>query len=540
MVRRSVAEAAAAMAGELLPVGDTGAAAGVIDAGAVLFDGAAIDSRRVRGGELFFALPGERTDGHRFVGGALAAGAAAAVVARAVETPEVPRPILVRVADTYAALHDLTRAVRREVPERLVAITGSAGKTTTKELLAAMLGRRFRVAKSPGNLNNLYGFPVALLGIPDDTEWMVAEMGMSTPGELAAISRLGRPDVAVFTNVRPVHLEFFTDLAAIAAAKEELLAGLGGGRSGEEGGTDAVVPASRLLVRAASDRAQVAGRPEQPLPAGGLVVVNADDPHVAGIGLRFLAREADRGGDGRVIWYGHASEDGLSRSGVQLGVAASRVEPAPAGEVGSRFVLTAAGPGGKTESQPVALPFHGFYNVDNCLAAAACAWALGVPLVEIAAAVAGAAPAAHRGVVHRLAGGAVVIDDAYNSNPAALLRALEGAAALGLSHAAAGRRWAVLGDMLELGPEAPRFHREAGEEAARRGFSPVAGVGELARELVAGAAASGAETIWFADAAGAAEWAAGRLAPGDVVLVKGSRGVGLEAVVARLLVEAAG
>lgn len=491
MVRRSVAEAAAAMAGAVEPGDDPAAAA-------VTFTGAAIDSRRVRGGELFFALAGARTDGHRHVAGALAAGAAAAVIGRPAEPAPPERAVLVRVADPFAALHDLTRAVRATVPERLVAITGSAGKTTTKDLLAAMLGRRFRVARSPGNLNNLYGFPVALLGIPDDTEWMVAEMGMSEPGELGRISRLGRPDVAVFTNVRPVHLEFFADLGAIAAAKEELLAGLA---------------------------------------PGGLVVANAGDPEVAAIARRFLASGGGGGAGGRVVWYGR---DGAAHhAGVPLDVAACDVAAAPAGEVGSRFVLRAG-----EQRQPVALPLHGGYNVDNCLAAAAAAWALGVPLGEIAAAAAAAAPAEHRGVVHHLAGGGRLVDDAYNSNPDALARALEGAAAL----AAGGRRWAVLGDMLELGPEAPRFHREAGAAAARLGFSPVVGVGELARELVAGAdTAAGTETAWFATAAAAAEWAAGRLAElaemaelaevgsTGVVLVKGSRGVGLETVVARLL-----
>ena len=489
MVRRSVAEAAAAMAGEIEPAGDPAAAA-------VVFAGAAIDSRAVQGGELFFALAGARTDGHRHVAGALAAGAAAAVVARPAEPPPAAPAVLVRVADTFAALHALTRAVRHRVPERLVAVTGSSGKTTTKDLLAAMLAGRFRVAKSPGNLNNLYGFPVALLGIPDDTEWMVAEMGMSEPGELARISRLGRPDVAVFTNVRPVHLEFFADLAAITAAKEELLAGL------------------------APD---------------GLVVANAGDPQVAAIARRFLARRGAAGG--RVVWYGR--EGGANHAGGPLDMTAAAVGAAPAGEVGSRFELVAGGAGGGgagRERQAVALPLHGGYNVDNCLAAAATAWALGVPLAAIAAAAGGAAPAAHRGVVHPLPGGGRLVDDAYNSNPDALARALEGAAEL----APGGRRWAVLGDMLELGADAPRYHRQAGESAARLGFTPVAGVGELARELVAGAAAGGAETAWFADAGAAAGWAIERLAPGDLVLVKGSRGVGLEAVVERLLAEEGG
>jgi UDP-N-acetylmuramoyl-tripeptide--D-alanyl-D-alanine ligase len=370
MVRRSVAEAAAAMGGRVVPAGDPEAAGRV-------FDGAAIDSRRVRGGELFFALPGERTAGHRFVAAALGAGAAAAVVERPVEAaagmpapPVTPvTPVLIEVGDSFAALHALTRAVRGRVPERLVGITGSTGKTTTKELLAAMLGRRFRVARNPGNLNNLYGFPVSLLAIPDDTEWMVAEMGMSVPGELGEISRLGRPDAAVFTNVRPVHLEFFADLAAIGRAKGELLEGLA---------------------------------------PGGLVVVNADDPEVAAIARRHEARAAAAGEPARVVRYGRRGGPG-ERGGAALDVAASEVEPAPAGETGTRFVLETAGRDGDStqravERTPVRLALHGLYNVDNCLAAAACAWALGVPPAEIAAAAAGVRPAEHRGVVHPLPG----------------------------------------------------------------------------------------------------------------------------------------
>ncbi len=445
---------------------------GTVIAGAPdgVWRGAALDSRKVAGGELFFALPGEASDGHLFVADALGRGAAAAVVHR-----EVPKPAagaLIRVPDTYAALHALTRAVRRRVPRKLAAITGSIGKTTTKDLLAAMLARRFRGAASPGNLNNLYGFPLSLLGIPDDTEWMVAEMGMSTPGELARISRLGRPDVAVFTNVRPVHLEFFGTLRAIADAKAELFEGLA---------------------------------------AEGLVVANADDPEVARI---------CRGRAQRVVWYG------LERP---VEVRAERVEDAAAGGHGSRFRLLAGG-----DAAEVELPLHGRYNVANFLAAAACAHALGMAAGEIAAAAAAARPGEMRGVVHRLEGGATVIDDSYNSNPEALARALESAAAL-----PGARRWAVLGEMLELGPEAPAFHARAGAEAARLGFSPVVGVGAAARDLVEGARAAGAEARWLEDAAAAAADAAARLEPKDVVLVKGSRGVGLEAVV-RSLVAAGG
>ena len=461
MARLSVAEAARAVGGRVT-AGDPQA----------MIDGAAIDSRAVRGGEVFFAFGGAHTDGHRFVPDALARGAAAAVIQE--DLPAPPAGALIRVEDTFAALHDLARAVRARTPERLAGITGSAGKTTTKELLATILASRFPTASSPGNLNNLYGFPLSLLNVPDGTRWMVAEMGMSMPGELHQLSLLGRPDAAIFTVVRLVHLEFFGTIQAIAEAKSEILAGLA---------------------------------PE------GFIVANADDPEVTRIARRHGAR---------VVWYGLGAEHAEVR--------ARHIAPEPEGGVGSRFTLEAG-----NRSAEVRLPLHGLYNVENCVAAAACAWALGLPLDEIAAAVSGVKPAAMRGVVHRTAAGAVVVDDSYNSNPDAATRALESAAAL-----PARRRVAVLGDMLELGPDGPRFHREVGERAARLGFSPVVGVGELSRELVAGAAGvEGTEAVWLADAAAAADWAAGEVRGGDVVLVKGSRGVGLETVVRRLVGDAA-
>lgn len=433
------------------------------------FTGAALDSRKVARGALFFALGGSHTDGHRFVPQALAAGAAAAVVRAAAEIPPLPEDaILIRVEDTTRALHALTRAVRATVPRHLVGLTGSAGKTTTKELLAAMLARRYKVAKSPGNLNNTLGFPLALLGIPDDTEWMVAEMGMSTPGELAEVSVLARPDVAILLNVRPAHLENFGSLAAIAEAKAEILAGLA-----EEG----------------------------------LLVANADDPEV----VRVAGRHR-----GRILWFGY---------GPGAEVRASAPRPLAEGRTGSTFELSA---GGATRTLELAL--HGLYNADNCLAAAATAHALGVSLDDIALAAATITPAAGRGVLSALAGGGLLIDDSYNSNPVALIKALESAAARG-----AGRRFAILGDMLELGPEAPRFHAECGAAAARLGFSPVVGVGPLAHRLVEAAGEAGAEVAWYASAEEAAGAVPSLLCPGDTVLVKGSRGVALDRVVAALL-----
>lgn len=442
-------------------------------------EGAAIDSRAVRGGELFLAFPGETTDGHRFVGDALARGAGAALVSRPVEVAEVAGAVI-ETGDTLAALHDLARHLRRRLPEKLAGITGSAGKTTTKELLAALLATRFRVFANPGNFNNHIGFPLSLMNAPEGTEWMVAEMGMSSAGELRELSLLGRPDVALFTVVRPVHLEFFDSVSAIADAKSELLAGLA---------------------------------------PGGLIVANAGDPEV----VRVVRRHLAAGAEARVVWYGVGEAE--TAPGEPAEVRALDAAPEPEGAVGSRFVLAAGG-----ERAEVRLPLHGLYNVENALAAAACAWALGLTLPEIAAALGAVRPASMRGVVHRAPQGYSLVDDSYNSNPDAVGKALAGAASL-----AGERKVAVLGAMRELGPESPRFHREAGERAAELGFSPVLAVGEEAREIAAGARALGAEAEWVASAEEAADWLAATAAQGDVVLVKGSRGVGLDRVVRRVL-----
>jgi len=479
--------------------------------GAAVWRGAALDSRRVEGGELFFALAGERTDGHRFVGDALARGAAGAVIEREVEGLPATGQGLVRVADAYEGLHALVRALRRELPEVLVGITGSVGKTTTKEATAAVLSGRFRTARNPGNLNNLYGFPLAFLSIPDDTEVMVAELGMSVPGELGRVSALARPDGVVLTNVRPAHLENFPDVSAIAEAKAEIFEGL-------------------------------------PSGASAFVVANRDDPEVVRVTERWVASRGRE--SGRVIWFGLAPAEGQGADPSRVQVRGRGVRPAPLadGRTGLTFTLEIAGIAGGggiagVETMAVELPLHGRYNVYNALAAAGVGHALGLGVEEIAQGLARVRPAAHRGAVHRLAGPGgsgepiTLVDDSYNSNPDALARALESAAELAgrEARAAGGRLVAILGDMLELGPEAPRFHRQAGRRAAELGFAPVVGVGPLAEELVAGAREAGATAVHLTDAATTAEWAAQSLRPGDLVLVKGSRGVGLDAVVERLL-----
>ncbi|MEP7011548.1 MAG: UDP-N-acetylmuramoyl-tripeptide--D-alanyl-D-alanine ligase [Acidobacteriota bacterium] len=494
----SAAEAVLAMAGRLA-AGDP----------AARFGGAAIDSRTIRGGELFFAFRGERVDGRSFVADAFARGAAGAVVESAesgagdpaARLPAGSDGFLIEVGDVGDALVELARSLRDRAPEQLAGITGSAGKTTTKELLAAMLARRFRVGRTVGNFNNRIGLPVSLLNVPDDTEWMVAEMGMSSAGELRELSLLARPDLAVFTVVRPAHLEFFDSVRAIAEAKAELLAGL------------------------ASD---------------GWVVANACDPEIVRIVRRHRDErdERDEQQGGRIIWYALGEPvDGFADGEDRLDLRALDVLADPDG-LGSRFTLEVEG-----ERRPVHLALHGAYNVENFLAAAAAAWSIGVPLEEILEVAAEMPSAKGRGEVHRLeleGGIAVLIDDSYNSNPDAVGKALAGAAGLVSSNRPNGRvgcshrRVAILGDMLELGASGPAFHREAGKQAAALGFSPVVGVGELARELVAGAAAGGAEAIHFSEANAAAEWAASHVVPGDVVLVKGSRGVHLDRVVDRM------
>lgn len=452
MASGTVAEAVEATKGRLLS-GDPAAE----------WSGAALDSRKVESGELFFALPGEHTDGHRFVADSLTRGAAAAVVERDVPTAS---GCLIRVGDSLAALHALTFHVRQRVPERLIAVTGSSGKTTTKDLLAAMLATRFRVAKNPGNLNNLYGFPISLLSIAEDAEWMVAEMGMSTPGELSQLSKLGRPDLVVYTNVRPVHLEFFADLRGVGEAKAELLEGL------SEDGT---------------------------------VIANADDPEV----VRIVGRHR-----GPIVWYGVES---------RVDYRVEELNETPEG--GLEFLLCLG-----DETYRVALPLYGRYNAENFLAAAACAHTIGVDAPGIVSVADEAKPASMRGVVHRLAGDRIVIDDSYNSNPDALSQSLGSARRIG-----GKRHWAVLGSMLELGNQSAEFHRRLGAEAVALGFSPVLAVGSEARPLAQSVAEAGGDAIWKETSAEAADVARRSIQAGDVVLVKGSRGVALDRVVDRLL-----
>lgn len=428
-----------------------------------VFTGYGIDSRRTAAGDLFFAIPAGR-DGHDFVAAAAAAGAAGAVVARPVDVPGKDFAV-VRVGDTVAALQALAAAVLAREKARVVAVTGSVGKTTTKEFAAALLSRRFRVLKSEGNYNNHLGLALSLLGLEPGHELAVLEMGMSAAGEIRALTRIAPPDVAVVTNIAPVHLQFFESLDAIALAKKEILDGAG---------------------------------------PGATAVLNADDPLVMRIAAGFA---------GRTLTFGR---------GPGADVAAEAVEP-----VGTEgFALRL-----RYGREHVEAPFS-FLNeaaAENLLAAAAVSLSFGLSFEEIRPAVVGLRPLPRRGALIEAGRGVRVYDDSYNSNPRALASALKS-----LGARPAGRKVAVLADMLELGESAAEFHRRAGETVARTGWDVLVAVGPLAGFIADGAIAAGmsaAAVQRFTDAAAAAPAVASLVRERDLVLVKGSRGMRTETVV---------
>jgi UDP-N-acetylmuramoyl-tripeptide--D-alanyl-D-alanine ligase len=425
---------------------------------AVFEGGVSVDSRTLRLGDLFIAIAGPRHDGHDYVREAVAKGARACVVEKPVEVP--PPAFAIRVPNTTRALQDLAAGVRESRPLQVVAITGSMGKTTTKEAAASAIASAKRVLKSEGNLNNFYGLPLSLLRLEDE-EVGVLEMGMSAPGEIARLTEIARPDVGVLTNVAEVHLEFFESLSAIAEAKGELFRGL---------------------------------------PVGATAVANADDPLVLEQAVRF---------SGRKLRFGIENE-------ADVRGAAIRATPD-----GLRF--TAIYQGEEVEVESV---LRGRHNVYNLLAGLAAASALDVPLGGAARALEALRPATHRGERVDLGRGFVLVDESYNSNPRALRSALSS-----LCEERAERRIAVVGDMRELGETGAELHREVGQFAARLPIDRIVGVGPLATHfldgaLEAGVPASNLRSVETAEEAGRALLE--ELQEGDVVLLKASRGVGLE------------
>ena len=431
-------------------------------------EGYSIDSRTIGAGELFFAVRGERVDGHDFVQAALANGAVAAVVAMHWLAPaELDPCTLLRVPGQSAACEDcvlsamqrLANAVRRVWGGRVIGVTGSAGKTTTKEAIAAVLGVRHRVLKSEGNLNNGFGLPLQLLKLEREHEVAVIEMGMNHAGEIAALAKIAEPNWAVVTNVAPVHLEHFADgIAGIAQAKYELV---------------------------------------EALPPDGIAILNADDPYVASFA---------RGLGDRAVMYGF---DQSAKVRVKHIV--------DAGVDGTRFAVAAG-----DERAEIALSLLGQHNVLNAAAAIAVGLESGMTLDECAAGVSRLAAADRRGEVlywH----GATIINDSYNSNPRALDAMVDA-----LLSVPAKRYVVIAGEMLELGPEAPTLHAQSGKRIAERGVGVLVGVRGHAEEMVAAAWSSGVEAIFVSSAEEAGAWMSRNLREGDAVLLKASRGVKLE------------
>ncbi len=409
---------------------------------------AVIDSRAVAQGDLFFGLPGENADGGEFAPGALGDGAWGVVClpqhARAAAREDNFGWIFSS-SDPLAALQALAREWRWELDPRVVGITGSTGKTSVKDITRTLLP--FRAHASPENYNTEIGMPLAILAAPPGTEVLVLEMAMRGVGQIAELCEIAEPDVAVITNVGPVHLELLGTLEAIAEAKAEILGGL---------------------------------RPE----GKAIVPVDAEalEPH--------LADELD------VLTFGpggdvHALDTMISGRSANVRVGT------PSGE--QQFVL----------------PFAESYNVTNTLAAIAIGVSLDADLEAMARRAADITFSRLRGEHHALRGGITLVNDCYNANPISMHAALES-----LAEMPGGRKVAILGGMAELGPDAATYHREIGSLARGLGIGPIVGVGELARDY--------APDEWAPDPSAAVEIADELLADGDVLLVKGSRSVGLE------------
>ncbi|RDB60790.1 UDP-N-acetylmuramoyl-tripeptide--D-alanyl-D-alanine ligase [Gordonibacter sp. 28C] len=465
------------------------------------------DSRDVKAGDLYVALPGERVDGHDFVGAALAAGALGALVMQPVgqEVCALARELgaaVIDVPDTAGAVSDLAREWRGHLHGRVVALTGSTGKTTTKNLVRDVLAAAGSVTATAGNQNNELGVPKTLLSAEPETEAVVVEMGMRGPGQIAELCSIVRPDWGLVVNVGESHIELLGSRENIARAKAELL---------------------------------------RELPEGsGLAFVNAADDFAG-----FMREDARL--DARrvpcVLFDG--SEDAAARrvaasaaDAVRPAVWAEQVELDEQGR--ARFVLHASGFDDATaaaphvETAPCALNLRGLHNVANACAAAAVGRASGMTLAAVADALAHAEPEAGRQEVLRARGGFTVVNDAYNANPDSMRASLNTFCALEVP----GRRVAVLGDMAELGDFAQACHAGIGELAARLPLDRLVCVGDLAFHIADAAEKAGMDAGRIVRAATISD-VLGELdtciEPGDAVLVKASHCMGLERVVEGLV-----
>jgi UDP-N-acetylmuramoyl-tripeptide--D-alanyl-D-alanine ligase len=433
-----------------------------------------VDSRQVSRGGLFVALPGEHVDGHDYAAAAVAAGAVAVLAARPVDVPAVV------VADPQRALGALAKVVRSQLSEvDVVGITGSQGKTGTKDLVAQLLSTRGELVAPPGSYNNEIGLPLTVLEATSSTRSLVLEMGARGHGHIAYLADIGRPRIGVVLNVGVAHIGEFGDREAIARAKGELVEAL----------------------PAAAD--------------GGVAILNGDDALVRGMAERTEAS---------VLMFGES---------VHADVRAEDVRLDERGRATFTLVTQDA-------SVPVALQLYGEHHVSNALAAAATALTLGLSAEQAAAGLSEAAPLSKwRMQVDDRPDGVTVVNDAYNANPDSVCAALTALVAMGRGR----RTWAVLGEMRELGATSAEEHDAVGRLAVRLDVNRLVAVGEGARAVHMGAAHEGSwgdESTYVPDTASAIALLRQELRPGDVVLVKASRAAGLDVVAEALLSDTVG
>jgi UDP-N-acetylmuramoyl-tripeptide--D-alanyl-D-alanine ligase len=450
-------------------------ATGGSGAGGWAATGVSIDTRTLMAGDLFVALRGPNHDGHDFVTAALERGAAAAMVDR---DAAGPADRLLRVADTLGGLQALSRFARTRSRARIVAVTGSVGKTGTKEALRLALGAAAATFASQASLNNHWGVPLSLARMPPDTVYGVFEMGMNHPGEIAALTDLARPHIAIITTVEAAHLGFFRSIEEIADAKAEIFRGL---------------------------------------EPGGVAVLNRDNPHFAR-----LASIARASGVVEIVDFGVDPRARVHLVDCTVGPRGSVVAAAVAGTI-LHFRLNVAGR----------------HWVMNALAALAAVIAAGADPCAAVEALGALAPLPGRGRRHELpwqGGTLTLIDESYNASPAAMLAAIAVLNAVDI--APGGRRVAVLGDMLELGNAAERLHRELAEPLAAAKVDRVFLIGAAMAALHQALPNATRGGLW-GSAEAATTALSSFLKPGDVVTVKGSHGMHLGHVVDRLLAESA-
>ncbi|MFF1413219.1 UDP-N-acetylmuramoyl-tripeptide--D-alanyl-D-alanine ligase [Streptomyces sp. NPDC058289] len=432
------------------------------------------DSREVQAGSLFAAFVGERVDGHDYAERALAAGAVAVLATRPVGVPAIVVP------DVVAALGALARAVVERLGTDVVALTGSAGKTSTKDLIAQVLQHHAPTVWTPGNLNNEIGLPITTLRVTEDTQHLVLEMGARGIGHIAYLTGLTPPRIGLVLNVGTAHI-------------------------GEFGGREQIAQAKGELVEALPSEAE-----------GGIAVLNADDLLVRAMAGRTKAR---------TVLFGEAEDADIRATEVRM---TDRGQPS--------FTLRTP-----TGCSDVTLRLYGEHHVSNALAAAAVAHVLGMSVEEIATALSGAGSLSRwRMEVTERADGVTIVNDAYNANPESMRAALRALAAMGgAGKANGGRTWAVLGPMAELGDDALAEHDAVGRLVVRLNVSKLVAVGgREASWLQLGAYNEGSwgeESVLVSDAQAAVDLLRSELRPGDVVLVKASRSAGLERVAQALL-----